>query len=172
MQRENPQATGVPGARTLVFEDGPDRETQRLVDELKDMLDLDPERSEFRVTDRVVRRQPDEVTLRVRSLLTLMTFLSQGIEMPRSRAQADADVEGDLAAAPGDRVPSLVPLRIHRGSKRPADAFIAVRYQGSWFSIDQSDEKSKQAFSLLTYLFQLQAPEASKSAPILTVPVG
>jgi hypothetical protein len=63
-------------------------------------------------------------------------------------------------------------MRIHSGSRRPADAFIAVRYQGNWYYLDRSDEKSKQAFSLLTYLFQLQAPEASKSAPILTVPVG
>jgi hypothetical protein len=88
MQRVDPQAAQGPGARALVFDDGPDRETQRLVDELKGMLDLDHERFVFRVTDRVVRRQPDEVTLRVRSLLTLMTFLSQGIEMPRSPTDA------------------------------------------------------------------------------------
>ncbi len=172
MQRVDPQSAGVSGARTLVFDDAPDRETQTLIDELKGILDLDSERSVFAVTDRVVRRQRDEVTVRVRSLLTLMTFLSQGIEMPRSRAQRDADLEGDLAEVPEDMAPSFAPLRIHSSPRRPVDAFITVRYQDSWFYVDRSDEKSKQAFSILTYLFQLQAPEASKSAPILTVPTG
>jgi hypothetical protein len=172
MQSVAPQTAGVPGARALVFDEAPDRETQRLIDELKARLGLDPERSLFAVTDRVVRRQPDEVTLRVRSLLTLMTFLSQGIQMPRSQAQTDAALEGDPAAAPEDGGASLAPVRIHSGSRRPVDAFIAVRYQDNWFYVERSDETSKQAFSLLTYLFQLQAPEASKSAPILTVPTG
>jgi hypothetical protein len=49
---------------------------------------------------------------------------------------------------------------------------VAVQHQGYWFFIRQSDHRSKQAFSLLAYLFQMQAPQMKGAGPLLTVPTG
>ena len=56
--------------------------------------------------------------------------------------------------------------------EKPDDVFAAVRYKGRWFFIEDTDNESKRAFCLLIYLFQLQAPETSAAAPVLTLPTG
>ncbi len=65
-----------------------------------------------------------------------------------------------------------VPLRIRSQAGSPPDAFVAVRYADYWFYIPHSDHTSKQAFGLLAYLFQMQAPQVQGAGPLLTVPTG
>ena len=57
---------------------------QRLVDELKRELNLDPGRNTFRVTKRMTERDADEITIQSRSLMSIMSFLSRGIDVPRA----------------------------------------------------------------------------------------
>jgi len=66
-----------------------DDETKVLIEELKQMLDLDPKQSVFRITDQLIQKQPDEITIRVRSLLTMMGFLANGIEVPAEHMSQD-----------------------------------------------------------------------------------
>ena len=66
----------------------------------------------------------------------------------------------------------MVPLRIRSQGKLPSDAFAAVQYKGYWFYIANSDHRSKQAFGLLVYLFQMQAPQIKGAGPLITVPTG
>jgi hypothetical protein len=63
-------------------------------------------------------------------------------------------------------------LRIHSQAEPPLDAFVAVKYADHWFYIPHSDHLSKQAFGLLVYLFQMQAPQVQGVGPLLTVPTG
>ena len=44
-----------------------------------------------------------------------------------------------------------------------------MQYDDHWFYISRSDHRSKQAFSLLTYLFILQAPRIQGAGPVITV---
>ena len=142
----------TPNTRSLVFAQAQDNETRALTDELKSILGLDPDHSSFHVTRRVIGRKPDEVTVRVRSLLAMMGFLSRGIEIPAAHIEEKRIVEMIFPVDPELRS-LLFPLRIHSSVERPADAFVAVRHHDHWFSITHSDHMSKQAFSLLTYLF-------------------
>lgn len=153
--------------RLLVFEENPEPETQQLIEELKRVLGLDPHRSVFRVTRQFLHRDTDEITIRVRSLLAMMGFLSRGVEVPAGHA---AEKRAEVSTGSTDQAKGLV--RIHSAPARPADAFVAVQYQDYWFYIAQADHASKQAFGLLTYLYQLQAPQAPSGAPLLTVPTG
>lgn len=148
----------------LVFDQNADAETLAFMDELRKLLDLKDGVWRFRVTDRVVDRGDDEITLRMRSILALMAFLARGIEVPEAHA-AEERVRR-LRAGP------TVPLQVHSSRERPGDAFVAVRYEGHWFSVARDDQKSRQAFGLLSYLFQLQAPQTPNAAPIVTVPTG
>ena len=138
---------------------------------LKRALNLDPNRFKFRITSRLTRRKPDEITMRVRSLLALMGFLSGGVEIPAVHVEKKRVRE---VANPADAkfIYSLFPLRIRSIVDRPTDAFVAVQYQNHWFYIPHSDHASKQAFGLLTYIFQLKSPQAPTAGPLLTVPTG
>ncbi len=168
MQSNNKE---TPNTRSFVFEQAQDDDTRALSDELKSMLGLDPDHSSFRVTNRLIGRNPDEITVRVRSLLTLMGFLSRGIEIPATHIEEKRIVKMILPDDPELRS-LLFPLKILSSVDRPADAFVAVRHYGHWFYIAHSDHMSKQAFSLLTYLFQMQAPQAQTLGPMITVPTS
>ena len=163
--------TTTPPTRYLVFEETADAATQGLIDELKGVLDLDPEHSEFRVIRQVTRRQPDEITIRVRSLLTLMGFLARGVELPAEHVEQQRATK--IVYPADEKLRSLsVPLQIRSAEDRPDDAFVAVKYEDYWFYIPHSDRASKEAFGLLTYLYQLQSPQAPVTGPLLTLPVS
>ena len=163
--------TATPPARYLVFEEPVDTATQALIDKLKRMLDLDLECSEFRVTKQVTRRKPDEITIRVRSLLTLMGFLARGVELPTEHIE---EQRASKIVYPSDeKLRSLsVPLQVRAAEDEPDDAFVAVEYAEYWFYIPHSDQGSKEAFGLLNYLYQLQAPQAPATGPLLSLPVN
>lgn len=155
----------------LVFESTDDVETLKLIAEFKQILGLDTERDKFLVTTRVVQRKPEEVTIRLRSMLTLMRFLSHGVAIPPAHAETSI-LQSPQTVSSGDRQTIPPPLQIRASVERPSNAFVAVFYQGHWFSIDLSDDASKQVFGLLTYLFQMKSPKAPSAAPVLTVPTG
>lgn len=151
--------------RYLVFSEKADAETAALINQVKDGVGLARDCSRFRVTTRFVRRGPEEVTIRVRSVLELLGYLSRGVQIPLDDLEHARAVA--LPAGGAD-----VPLRVWSQVERPTDAFVAVQHDGHWFFIRQSDNKSKLAFSLLAYLFQMQAPQIKGAAPLITVPTG
>ena len=157
--------------RYLAFEQNPDPETQKLIDRFKKALHLDPDISTFRITDRQTNRKPDEITIKPRSLLTLMGFLSHGVNVPVAHMQ-DKFVEHNTEIAKVEQNDFFTPLRIHSSEHEPDNTFVAIEYMNHWFYIEHSDHTSKQAFGLLTYLYMLQAPQAPSSVPIITIPAG
>jgi hypothetical protein len=159
------------GRRFLVFEPDQNLGTQALIDELKHILRLDPQLNVFRVTLRLTRREPDEISFQTRSVLAIMFFLSHGIEIPQAhlsdgRAAVLTSVEDE------DLYDIFFPLRVYTQPDRPEDVFVAVRYQRHWFYIAHADIESKRAFGVLSSLFRLQAPPSASTAPILTLPAG
>jgi hypothetical protein len=165
-----PQAPNGQQLTSIVFELNPDAETQALIDRFKTLLGLAPERREFRVTQDIVGRQPDEITIRMRSLLAMMSFLAQGVEAPA--VHLEQGLTG--GAYPPDEAmrSSLIPLHVQVAEQRPEDSFVAVPYGGHWFYIPPRDQAGKQAFSLLNYLVQLKAPRQPTLGPVVTVPTG
>lgn len=147
-------------ASYLEFSETRDEPNAALIHELKDALGLDQARSRFRVTRKIVGRAPDEVTIRMHSLLELMGLLSAGV--PEQAQTAEDSTQPDLSGK----------FLVHRGSERPADALVAVQYAGNWYSVSRTDDASKRAFGLLNYLFQMQASQNQGAGPLLTVPIG
>ena len=155
----------TPAMRYLVIEEDLDEDTQALVDELKNMLDLDPGLNVFQMTDRLTQRAPNEITVQPRSLMGVMSFLSRGVEVPEAHRELGWVV--DMGSWEG-----LVPFRIRSSKEKPDDVFVTVRYHDHWFYIDLTDHESKRAFGLLIYIFELQAPATSAAAPVLALPTG
>jgi len=96
-----------------------------------------------------------------RSLLGIMFYLSQGVEIP-NKDTADGkvtvtktvngdnfdwkDITGDL-------------MIIQHSLNVPDDSEVAIFYRDYWFYINDSDLKSKSTFSLLSQVYSLQAGE-------------
>ncbi len=162
MYRDHEETTAL---RYLVFGENLNRDTQAFADELKNTLGLDPTRNQFRVTARLTKRDPDEITIQPRSLAGVMSFLARGTEAPALHLKEDRVVD---MGSWGD----LVPFRILSSPTPPKDAFSAVWYQGHWFYIAHSDHESKRVLGLLIYIFRLQAPATVAATPILSLPTG
>ena len=67
--------------------------------------------------------------------------------------------------------PALVArgFTVHSGKDKPAEAFVAVPYEGLWFWIDRRDLPSKAALSVVTLLFNF-LEGGSTASPVLTIP--
>ena len=135
--------------------------------ELKEKLKLDPNLNQFRIVNRITERKPDELLIRTRSMLDLMSHLARG-------------VDGGNYVSPGERViieneelrTKLLPLNIEQSVDQPVNAFVSVKYNNNWYSISHSDHRSKQTFGMLTYVYLLQAPKPPTAGPLVTVPTG
>ncbi len=163
--------TTEPPARRLILGPTTDPETQNLIDEFKSTLRLDPQRSVFQVTQRLAGRKPDEITIRVRSMLALMGYVAQGVEVPGLHIKEERAMKL-VARGDDEALAVLFPLHVYSQPEEPEEAFVRVRFQDHWFYLKHSDHRSKRAFGLLTYLFQLQAPTPDTTGPMLTLPVG
>jgi len=117
---------------------------------------------------------PDFVRIETRSLLGIMYYLSQGIDIPQEhvaegKVTLTKDTRGNLfdwKQLTGDL------MQIHSSENRPGSAAIAIRHRDRWFYIDDSDLSSKSTFSLLAQIFSLQAGKIVSTEPLLTIPIG
>ncbi len=76
----------------------------------------------------------------------------------------------DTRAGPGTGGSDPPLITIASSDDRPADAFVAVPYNGHWFSIDDRDMRSKDMFSFIMFLFTFVETTGKEAAPILTIP--
>jgi hypothetical protein len=100
-------------------------------------------------------------TMHFRSFLDVMYELSKNVEVPdkhQSWVRANANPNGLIHIRP-----SIF---------KPADTYVAVVNKGYYFSIRQDDVASKDVFSLLQILYQMQAGDVKGMQPVFTLPVG
>jgi hypothetical protein len=142
-----------------------------LLNTFRTRLNLDSDTIEYRVVGRTTKRHSDEISIQTRSLLGMMNFLTKGIDIPDKLSEiSDGMLSGATPELSSRRVP--LPLHIAAGKGKPKNAFTAIRYERNWFYIPKTDIQSKQVFSLLRYLFQLQTPPSEGTTPLLTLPTS
>ena len=164
----------VDGKSTLVFSLAKEAlelsETHKLVE----MLRLTPGRAEYPIRMNDVDHNPNLIRLRTRSVMGILYLLSQSVEVPQE------DVEkGKLTTTKyADGRPfywsnlfsSL--FQIKSSSDKPSDAFVSIKYRGSWFYIDDTDVESKRTYALFSQIFAIQAGKIEVERPTLTLPIG
>lgn len=160
------------GELTIYFDD---KAAGLDVSELTALLNLSPESKMFKVNGEFFSSSPDTISIRTRSIMSILFYLSQHVEVP-SEDEAKGLVTitqrtnggrfdwGETAA--GSQFKVLV------SKQEPKTAFLSVPYRGHWFYIEDSDLNSKSSFLLLSQLFNLQAGSISRPGPILTIPVS
>lgn len=111
----------------------------------------------------------DDLLMQTRSLLGVLNALSQTVTVPKQHRES-----GQVAkiGAKEDSVVTDSWLNVEFSRLPQVDAFVQVRYNGYWWFIRKTDWNSKRTFSLLTYLFSLQATDVTAAMPIVTVQAG
>ena len=143
-----------------------DPELRPVILEVKQLLSMSPGVSEAEI---VYGRdpKPGQVAVLTRSILGVLSQLAIQIDVPPvdiERHRTTPTV-GNIGL---EKRPVVI---IHSGTAAPADAFTSVRYQQTWFWIDNGDFDSKLAFTVVQILLAL-ARTANAPGAILTIPAG
>jgi hypothetical protein len=117
-----------------------------------------------------------EIRLAPRSTLQAMFFLANGVEVPaehlcRGLIRPALDERGqvfDMRAV----TRGLFEVHAARGHKPPATAYVAVKYRGYWYYIDDRDQASKSTLALMLQLTRLDFARQRVGGPVLTLPTG
>jgi hypothetical protein len=118
----------------------------------------------------------DQVRISMRSSSQVYFFLANGVEVPPEHLAAGLvrqPVGPDGRAFDGRAVTEgLFEVHAAHGHKPPATTFVAIKYRGYWYYIDDRDQSSKATFALMLSLSRLDFGRQQPSAPFLTLPVG
>ncbi|MBX6423822.1 hypothetical protein [Thermosulfurimonas sp. F29] len=117
---------------------------------------------------------PDRIRVETRSLIGVLFYLSQGVEVPeRDVAEGRVVLTRLPDGRPFDWKRVLGDLfRVRESSTFPSGALLAVHYRGRWFYLSDTDPSTKATFVLLQQLFALEASKGKGLSPLLTLPVG
>lgn len=162
------QSSGTMGMRISVDKDRKDEglvmffstrdvppEIQAERESLKQLLGLNPHKTEFSVMYGVVPAGRDDViALHTRSGFQLLYELATFVQVPPEH-ELERRAYPHLPAPP-DGQEALPPLvNILSGPSKPTDAFVEVRYNDRWYWIGNRDLDSKGMFSFLLIMLTL-----------------
>jgi len=137
----------------LEFERENDEITLVIITDRVDLLS-----DEFVEAERELRFPVKSVQLR--SFLDVLFSLGKNAEVPEVHTDQVRD-------SPGNGW-----IHIRSSTGRPDDSMVAVKHNGYWFSIANTDIRSKDTFALVKLLYQMQAGDIPTVQPLLTLPIA
>jgi hypothetical protein len=160
--------------RLLLLRVAPEAAGSAEMIELAEMLGLPGGRTEYEMVASVLSGGPGQVGIDMRSLIGVLYFISQAVEVPPQHEAAGLvtvtrrpdGTRFDWSDAIGEL------LRVRWSEGEPAAAAVKVNYRGTWFYIADDDLESKSTFTLLSQMVALQAGGLPTTAPVLTIPIG
>jgi hypothetical protein len=166
-------------SRRLVLIVTPGAEHDPELAEVEGLLNLLPGRSRYdlvvapgRVPDPLRHPAPASTELRVtpRSTAEVYLYLANGVEVPPDHVVAGLVCPtADGHAMTG----GLFAVHTAAGHKPPRHAYVAVKYRGWWYYIDDNDAPSKATFALMLQVSRLDLRRRPPGGgPLLTLPAG
>jgi hypothetical protein len=169
----------------LVLQVNPVAIDHPVLQELESLLNLQPGWPRYDlvvatdVLDPLRAPSPPSTTLRLtpRSTAQAYYYLANGVEVPPEHIAtglirppvAPDGMPVDLRAVTA----GLFTVHACKGHKPPPHAYVAVKYRGYWYYIDDRDQPSKTTFALILQLSRLDfRAQEGVSGPFLTLPVG
>lgn len=136
--------------------------------ELRRLLRVDPDASEFKLVFGTTAVNDKEVAVVTRSIIQLMGAMATDVEVPAQDLAEHSATPGweSTAGAPG----AVRLINIHSSKSSPTHAFVTVNYRDTWFWIDDRDLKSKRTFSFMMLLFTLADTGEAQPLPLVTIP--
>jgi hypothetical protein len=149
--------------------------------ELEGLLNLLPGRSQYdlvvasgRIPDPLLHPAPPSAELRVtpRSTAQVYVYLANRIEVPPEHIVAGL-VRPNSNPDCHESTEGIFAIYTAAGHKPPPNAYLAVKYRGWWYYIDDQDAQSKATFAMILQLSQLDLRRRPPGGgPLLTLPAG
>jgi hypothetical protein len=138
---------------------------------VRKLLGLRSDLREFKIVYGTLAEADDVIAIQTRSAFQIMVELGAEIQVP---AEHGADRRTyPSSPEPGAGPDTLQPLvRIQPGTSAPGDAFVAVKYHGYWYWIDDKDFRSKSIITFLMVLMTLAEKEEKVPPPVVTIPAN
>jgi hypothetical protein len=136
--------------------------------ELRQLLRLDPEATEFNLVFGGTPGNNKELAVITRSILHIMSTMAGQVEVPAEDVTEGRATPGLESVADTTQVLKLV--QVHSSTSKPDNAFVAVSYRDAWFWIADTDLKSKRTFTFMLLLFTLADTGEKESLPLITIP--
>lgn len=140
-------------------------------EEANQLLGLDPDTQEVKVTFGLIPHEENEIAMLTRSILQIMVGLATQIDVPPEHVSDGLTVDS-LPNPVGDEANLKQLIQIQSGPDKPDNAFTAVKYEDHWFWIDKRDLRSKRTFAFLMILNSLTETGGQEGLPLVTIPAG
>ncbi|HWI56375.1 MAG TPA: hypothetical protein VNZ22_04065, partial [Bacillota bacterium] len=138
------------------------------IHELRRLLGLDPNASEFKLVFGTSAVNDKEVAVVTRSLLQQMGIMASQVDAPAEDVSQGRAVPGWEVIQTNTNAVRLVHIR--SSQSEPAEPFVAIHYRHHWFWIDDRDLKSKRVFTFMLMLFTLADTGEKENLPLVTIP--
>lgn len=149
-------------------EEGPQRPRLERISEL---LDLDPQVREYHLVFGAKPAARHEIAMLSRSILEMLAGLSMWIDVPPAHLGSGRVLPPPSTEAM-ERYGFRPMITVRSSAERPADAFVAVRHDGTWFWIDHDDFDSKRTLGFMQLMFSLAESSGGQREPLVTVQAG
>ena len=144
-------------------------ETRALGQELRQLLGLSAEATEFKLVFGSMAANDRELSMQTRSLLHILTLMAAQVDVPPEDVNQGRATPGFREASEQGE-PAVGLARIQSSKQKPADAYVSVPYRDHWFWIDDRDLKSKRTFAFMMMLFTLTDSGEKEPMPLITIP--
>jgi hypothetical protein len=156
-------------ALIMIFRKQPSEEVQVAAKEVRRILGLNEDTTDFKVVYGSAPTSDDEIAILTRSIIEVLSDISSTVEVPAEHVTEMRTLPTMESAGEGVRGPMI---RIHWAKESPGEAFAAVPYRDGWFWIDDRDYQSKKLFSFLMFVMTLTETGGKEGAPIVTISAG
>ena len=133
------------------------------------LLGLDPDVRSFPIRFGFGDGEPRELRIYTRSLIDILTILGAQIQVPQEHVNSGRTYQ---TLATGTDLEALPIVSVSASELPPYSTFVAVKYAGSWFYIDNNDYRSKRIFSVLMLILNLVEKIGGEQLPVITIPSG
>jgi hypothetical protein len=175
----NIQTSGVVGLRVkkidnhdallMIFRKEPNKELQAESIEVRRMLGLKEDATEFKIVYGSIPTSDTEIALLTRSINEVLIDISSTVQVPDkdvTEHRVNPTVEPEGEGIKGNMISILC------SEGKPGDGFAEVPYRNRWFWIDDRDYRSKRLFSFLMFVMTLTETGGKEGAPIVTISAG
>ena len=135
--------------------------------EVRRLLKLPAEGQKYTLAYSPMRGPTNELAVNSRSMLQIMQAFASYVNVPEVHLKEQRATPAFEDAAAGARYQRV---QIHSGKEKPADSFVAVRYRGHWFWIDDGDRQTKRVMTAIMFFFTLAETGDTGKLPLITIP--